>query len=37
MVLKQQQRVKTDILVIGGGAGLRATITAIPKGVRVLL
>jgi succinate dehydrogenase/fumarate reductase flavoprotein subunit len=38
MVLEQQQRIKTNILVIGGGsAGLRAAITAIPKDVQVLL
>ena len=38
MVLKKQQRINTEILVIGGGgAGLRAAIAATRKGSRVLL
>ena len=38
MVLKETQKINTDILVIGGGgAGLRAAIAAVQKGARVLL
>jgi fumarate reductase (CoM/CoB) subunit A len=38
MILREQQRISTDILVIGGGgAGLRAAIAAAKKGSRVLL
>jgi len=38
MVLQEQQRIDTDVLIIGGGgAGLRAAIAAAQKGTRVLL
>ena len=38
MVLQEQQRINTEVLVIGGGgAGLKAAITAARKSTRVLL
>jgi fumarate reductase (CoM/CoB) subunit A len=38
MVIREQQRINTDVLIIGGGgAGLRAAIAAAQKGSRVLL
>ncbi|MFC1956746.1 FAD-binding protein [Chloroflexota bacterium] len=38
MILKKQQKINTEILVIGGGgAGLRAAIAGAQKGTRVLL
>ena len=38
MVLQEQQRIDTDVLIIGGGgAGLRAAIAAAQKGAKVLL
>ena len=38
MILQEQQRINTEVLVIGGGgAGLRAAIAAARKGAKVLL
>lgn len=38
MILQEQQRIDSDVLIIGGGgAGLRAAIAASQKGTRVLL